>query len=162
MQKLVLQRKEIKIVGIAVRTNNKAELDPKTAKIFPCVQRYFHQKIAELIPNRLHPGTTYCAYTAYESDHTGTYTYFIGEEASSLAAIPDGLEILLIPAQKYVRFTNGPGSMPDVIKKPWQQIWQMTPKELGGERRYDTDFEIYDERASDHQNIVLDIYIGIR
>lgn len=26
---------------------------------------------------------------------------------------------------------------------------------------YKTDFEIYDERAADHQNIVLDLYIGI-
>jgi predicted transcriptional regulator YdeE len=38
----------------------------------------------------------------------------------------------------------------------------MTPKDLEGERCYQTDFEIYDERASDHQKIVLDVYVGIQ
>ena len=38
----------------------------------------------------------------------------------------------------------------------------MSPRELGGKRKYETDFEIYDERATDHQNIVLDLYIGIQ
>ncbi len=38
----------------------------------------------------------------------------------------------------------------------------MTAEELGGERNYITDFEIYDERANDPQNTVLDIYIGIK
>src|ERR1700722_12942059 len=145
MQKTLVKRKDIKIVGIKVRTNNNAELDPKTAKIFPIVQKYFHQSVAEKIPNRIHPGTTYCAYTEYESDHNGNYTYFIGEEVDSLADIPDDLESLIIPAQSFMKFTNGPGSMPDVIKKPWEQICNMSPKELGGKRNYLTDFEIYDE-----------------
>jgi predicted transcriptional regulator YdeE len=51
--------------------------------------------------------------------------------------------------------------MPDVVKKPWTQIWAMSPHDLGGKRAFLADFEIYDERANDHQNIVLDIYIGI-
>lgn len=36
------------------------------------------------------------------------------------------------------------------------------PEQLGGERSYIADFEVYDERASDHLNVVLDIYIGIK
>src|SRR5271156_1210108 len=62
------------------------------------------------------------------------YTYFIGEEVDFFDSIPSDLETLIIPAQKYIKFTNGPGSMPDVVRKPWQQIWQMTPEELGGIR----------------------------
>ena len=42
-----------------------------------------------------------------------------------------------------------------------KEIWKMSAAELGGKRRYQTDFEIYDERAADHQNIVLDIFVGI-
>lgn len=103
-------------------------------------------------------------YTEYESDHHGDYTYYVGEEVSSFSSAPaaPGLEMLIIPSQKYVRFTNGPGAMPDVVRKPWQEIWQMSPKDFGGERRYLADFEVYDERASDHQKIILDIYIGIQ
>jgi predicted transcriptional regulator YdeE len=43
----------------------------------------------------------------------------------------------------------------------WQEIWKMTPEDFGGKRSYVADFEIYDERALDHQNVTLDIYIGI-
>ena len=52
--------------------------------------------------------------------------------------------------------------MPDVIVNAWKEIWEMSPKQLGGHRSYKADFEIYDERAADHQNIVLDLYIGIQ
>lgn len=31
----------------------------------------------------------------------------------------------------------------------------MSSADLGSKRNYQTDFEIYDERAADHQNIVL-------
>jgi predicted transcriptional regulator YdeE len=162
MQKNMTSRPEIKIVGISLRTNNDAEVNWHTGKIFPCVQRYFHQGINEKIPNRLKPGTTFCVYTEYESDHTGDYTYFIGEEVSSFEGVPLGLETLIIPAQDYVKFTNGPQPMPQVVREPWFKIWQMSSHELGGTRRYAADFEVYDERAADHNNVVLDIYIGVQ
>ena len=161
MQKMLLKRDEIHLLGIKVRTNNQAEVDPHQGKIFGCVQKYFHENLAEKIPNRKCPGTTFCAYTNYESDYTGEYTYFIGEEVSSIDEIPEGFETLTVPAQTYAKFTNGPGSMPEVLRKPWEQIWKMSKEEIGGTRAYHTDFEIYDERASDHSNIILDIFIGI-
>jgi predicted transcriptional regulator YdeE len=162
MKKIQTYQAKKKIVGIKVRTNNQLEANHLDGKIFPIVKRYFHQNVAAGIPNRVHPGTTLCIYTDYESNYQGDYTYFIGEEVNSFESVPAGLESLTIPAQKYTKFTNGPGSMPDVVRKPWQQIWQMTPDELGGDRSYVADFEVYDERARDHQNIVLDIYIGIQ
>jgi predicted transcriptional regulator YdeE len=130
--------------------------------IFPCVQRYFHGALFEKIPRRLKPGTTFCAHTDYETDYRGAYTYFIGEEVSLLDTLPEGFEILVIPKQDYAKFTTTPAPMPDVLVNAWQEIWKMTPRQLGGKRCYQTDFEIYDERASDHHNIVLDLYIGIK
>lgn len=44
----------------------------------------------------------------------------------------------------------------------WQNIWKMNASDLGGERAYIADFEVYDERSSDHNNVTLDIYIGIK
>lgn len=162
MKKVQTHQAEKKIIGIKTRTNNQLEINSLEGKIFPIVKQYFHQNIAATIPNRIHPDTTFCIYTDYESDYHGDYTYFIGEEVDSFESIPDSLETLIIPAQSYIKFTNGPGSMPDVVQKPWQQIWQMSPEVLGGIRSYIADFEIYDERSQDHQNIVLDIYIGIQ
>lgn len=161
MERTIVNQNDKKLVGITVRTNNRSETNPLEGKIFPCIQKYFHQNLAAAIQHRLYPGTTYCVYTEYESDHTGDYTYFIGEEVSSFADMPSDLKALTIPAQKYVKFTNGPGAMPDVVREPWFKIWQMTPKDFGGKRNYLADFEVYDERASNHQNIVLDIFIGI-
>lgn len=51
--------------------------------------------------------------------------------------------------------------MPEVLTDAWQKIWDMPAEELGGARRYHTDFEIYDKRASDHQNVVMDLLIGL-
>jgi predicted transcriptional regulator YdeE len=134
-----------------------------SGNIFPCVQRYFHGALFEKIPNRVNPGTTFCAYTDYENGYLGGYTYFIGEEVSSFDdhVQSSGLDILVIPRQIYAKFTTKPAPMPEVIVKAWKAVWDMSAKELGGERNYRTDFEMYDERASDHQNIVLDIYVGI-
>ncbi len=162
MEKKLIERSEIMLVGICVLTSYDQELDTMKGNIFPCVQRYFHEQLSEKISNRVKPNTTFCAYTQYESDHKGAYTYFIGEEVSSLDfSLPDGFEKLIIPSQKYVKFTTPPEPMPDVIINAWQNIYKMSSAELGGKRSFKTDFEIYDERAEDHQNIVLDLWLGI-
>jgi predicted transcriptional regulator YdeE len=161
MQKTIISLPAIKLIGITTRTNNNNELDPMTSKIFPIVQRYFHNALFEKIPHRKKPGTTLCVYTEYESEHTGEYTYFIGEEVISFDNCPNEFAKITIPAQTYAKFTNGPAPMPDVVRNSWFKIWKMTEKDLGGTRRYIADFEIYDERAANHQNIVLDILIGI-
>lgn len=162
MKKEKSQLSEIKLVGLHIRTNNKAEISPLTAKISPCVQQYFQQQWAEKIPHRTNPGKTFCAYTNYESDYTGDYTFYIGEEIRFLEDIPDGLGSHTIPPQTYIKITTQSGPMPTVLINAWQDIWKMSPESLGGERRYHTDFEVYDERASDPQNTILDIYIGIK
>lgn len=152
---------EIKLMGISTRTRNSDEIDPARGKIFGCIQQYFHGQLANQIPNRKKAGTTFCAYTEYESDHTGEYTYFIGEEVTDFSLVPVGFKTHTIPAQDYVKFTNGPGPMPEVVREPWFAIWKMSSEDFGGTRTYLTDFEIYDERAADHEKIILDIYIGI-
>lgn len=162
MQSASIAKPEIKLVGICVRTSYDQELDKMKGRIFPCVQRYFHGALFEKILNRKKPGTTFCAYTDYETDYTGAYTYFIGEEVLSFEhPLPEGFQELVIPSQQYVKFTTSPAPMPDVIVNAWQHIWKMSPTQLGGKRCYQTDFEIYDERATDHQNIILDLYVGI-
>jgi predicted transcriptional regulator YdeE len=37
----------------------------------------------------------------------------------------------------------------------------MNASDLGGKRAYIADFEVYDERSNDHNNVTLDIYIEI-
>ncbi|MBM3632157.1 MAG: AraC family transcriptional regulator [Alphaproteobacteria bacterium] len=164
MQKNNERLNEIKLVGITTRTNNAHlfKADPETNKVAATVQKYFHQGLAQNILHRKRPGTTYCAYTEYESDLNGDFTYFIGEEVVSFDNVPEGFKTLIIPSQDYLKLTNSPGPMPDVCINSWKNVWQMSPQELGGQRAYQTDFELYDERASDHQNVILDLYIGLK
>lgn len=158
-----ITKPEIKLVGICVRTTNAQEADKMEGKIWPCVRRYFHEGLAEKIPHRKNPGTTFCAYTDYESDHTGAYTYLIGEEVSSFNdPLPEGFHKITIPEQTYAKFTSQPAPMPDVIINVWKHVWGLSEQQLGGKRTYSTDFEIYDERAADHQKIVFDLCIGIK
>ncbi len=162
MQKNFIELPAIKLVGITARTNNTFEMNPSTAKIGSTIQQYFQNALPAKIAHRQKPGVTYCVYTDYESDATGDYTYFIGEEVTSFAEVSENLKQLNIANQKYIKFTTDSGSMPEVCIKAWQEIWAMSPETLGGKRSYIADFEIYDARASDLTQAVLDIYIGIK
>lgn len=162
MQKIVTALPEIKLLGILCRTNNTAEMNISSAKIAPTIQKYFRQAVGEEIPNRKNPGTTYCVYTDYESDFTGDYTYFIGEEVKFVGDSMEGFSSIIIPAQNYAKFTSKPGIMPEVCIDMWQNIWKMESGELGGKRAYLADFEVYDKRALDPSKTVLDIYVGVK
>ena len=159
MQKTMSTLTELKLVGIATRTNNAQifERDPQANKIAATVQKYFHNGLAEQIKDRKNPGTTFCVYTNYESDVNGDYTYFIGEEVTSFENIDKEFEALTIPGQHYAKFTNQPGPMPTVCIDMWQNIWKMNAPDLGGVRAYIADFEVYDERSSDHNNLTSEL-----
>lgn len=167
MQKTSVNLGDIQLIGLKARTNLANEINPATSKIMQLVGQYFSEKIYFNIPNRLNknqetPNRTFCAYTEYAGDYTADYTFFIGEEVTNLETIPETLSGLQIPAQHYTKFTTQPGPMPATVINAWQQIWLMSDKDLGGKRMYHTDFEIYDERAADPLNTVLDVYIGLQ
>lgn len=164
MQKTETSLPELKLIGLTCRTSLNLEMSPSSAKIPAMLQTYFGNQSPEKISHRLTPGKTYCVYTNYESDYTGEYDYFVGEVVSSFNNIPEGFSQLTIPSQRYVKITAGPGQMPQVCIESWQQVWELesSPEQLGGERNYIADFEVYDERAADPTNTVLDIYVGIK
>ena len=165
MQKNIAELAEIMLVGVTTRASNSRmfESDPQVNKIAAVVKKYFHNELAQQIPGRKNPGTTYCVYTDYENDVNGNFTYFIGEQVTSFDNVDEEFEILTIPAQNYTKFTNQPGPMPAVCIDMWQNIWKMSESDLGGKRAYVADLEVYDSRKShDHNNVTLDIYIGIR
>ncbi len=165
MQKIITQLPEIKLVGITCRTNN-SHIRKKNSSldgITPTVQKYFNDQFSTRIINRKSPGITYCAYTDYESDFNGDYTFFIGEEVTLFENTDEEeMQELVIPTQKYAKFTNQSGPMPTVCLDMWKSIWKMKPYDLGGLRSYVTDFELYDQRSTDYYNTVLDIYIGLK
>lgn len=162
MQKEITNKAEIKLVGLTARTNNMNEMGRSNAKIAPLVKRYFTENLSQQISDRANPGITIAGYTDYESDERGDYTYFVGEEVTSFDTIPEGFTAITVPAAKYQKFTTVSGKMPNVVINAWVEIWTMQEKELGGKRAYQADFEIYDQRAMDPQNAVVDIYVGLQ
>ena len=162
MKKEQVSKSEIKLVGLKARTNNQNEMNPETAKIGALFGKYLSQNMSGKIPNRTNPGVTLCAYTEYDTDEHGDYTYFIGEEVSTFDNIPEELQTIILPASNYQRFTTEEGKMPEIVIHSWQKIWKMTEKDFGGKRSYQGDFELYDQRAMDPANTSLDIYIAIK
>lgn len=51
--------------------------------------------------------------------------------------------------------------MPKVCVQVWEEVWSLSSADLGGDRNYRADFEIYDERARDSSHTELDVYVGI-
>jgi len=162
MEKTMISLPEIKLIGITARTNNTNEMVSTQAKIGSTMQRYFHDQLPNKIPHRKKPAKTFCVYTNYESDFTGDYTYFIGEEVTSFARrTSNEFQTLIINPQTYAKFTTQPGALPNVVIEGWQKIWQMSVQDFGQPRRYHADFEVYDERATNPNNAIVDIYIGL-
>jgi predicted transcriptional regulator YdeE len=150
------------LVGLSARTKNIDEISPSTSKIANLAGKYWENQLANSIRHRTNPGITYAVYTDYESDETGEYTYFIGEQVDSINDQNlDDFNSHTIAESTYQKFTTGTGEMPGIIITSWQEIWTMTEQDFEGKRKYLADFEIYDERARDPSNIVVDIYIGI-
>ncbi len=162
MLKEIIELPSIMLVGLLVRTSLHNEMNPQTAQISPTINKYYKEGVAAKIPHLRNPGVTFSAYTNYESNEYGPYDYFFGQEVSSFDNVPAELAKLIIPAGRLVKFTTNPGVMPTVIINAWQEIWKMSPQELGGQRNYLVDFERYDERALNPNNTVAEIYIGIK
>ncbi len=152
----------LNLVGLTTRTNNQNEMNPDSSKMIATITAYREQQVADKIVHRVCPGVTYACYTDYESNEKGDYTYFIGEVVDSLDNQNlSQLTAIRIPAGIYQKFTTPPGKMPAVVVTAWQKIWTMTDDDLGGKRIYSTDFEVYDQRAADPDNSIVDIYISI-
>ena len=49
-----------------------------------------------------------------------------------------------------------------VVPAAWMKINSLPKTAVGGDRVYRADFEVYDERAMDPQNLQVDVYVGIR
>lgn len=147
------------IIGIEARTDNAKE---STAHgVIPLQwQKFFSEGIPGQIPNKTGPNF-YAVYTDYANDHTGEYTYIIGAAAKDGTAPPSGMVLRLVPAGQYAVFTTDKGPFAKVVPAAWQRIFELE-EEGKLKRKYQTDFEVYDQRAQDPQNAQVDIYIGIK
>src|SRR5277367_3950082 len=119
----VEEQKSFNVIGVAVRTNNKAEATGQ-GEIPKLWQRFMQQGTADRIPNQADQNLI-VVYTDYESDETGEYTYLIGSRVTSTADVPAGLTLKEVPAGNYAILESEKGPAHVVVPKIWQQIWSM-------------------------------------
>jgi len=148
------------IVGVSARTNNAHEM-AGNGKIGSVWQSFLQPSLIAKIPNKVGVDPI-AVYTDYETDHTGYYTYLLGLPVSPGESVPASFIVKRVPAGRYAVFTSGRGPITRVVPEIWQRIWAMSAKELGGKRAFQSDFEIYDQRAADPENAQIDVYVGLR
>jgi predicted transcriptional regulator YdeE len=147
------------VVGLAVRTTNQAEAGGN-GLIPPMWQRAMQQGSLESIPHRADNNIT-VVYTNYTSDNNADYTYVLGVRVLSADKVPDGMMTVNVPAGKYAVVESDQGSLPEVLPKVWRRINTMPAAELGGQRAFKADYEIYPE-GFDWQNAQIPIYLGLK
>ena len=160
MNPKIVQHDTLTVVGTSARTSNAKEVtaDGVIAKLWG---RLFQESLLARIPNKADQNIV-AVYTDYASDHNGEYTYILGARVTSGTDVPEGMVATTIPAGKFAVFTSDKGPAPKVVPELWMKINSRPPDAVGANRRYKTDFEIYDERAMDPGNLQMDVYVGIK
>lgn len=147
------------IVGIQARTNNAKEATADGI-IGALWHKFIDQGIADKISGKP-SANLYAVYDEYVSDHNGDYTFTVGAPVKAGSTAPLGMVLKHVPAGKYAVITTARGPFPKVIPEAWLQIFKLED-EGKLNRTYQTDFELYDDRALDPQNGQVDIYIGVK
>ena len=134
----ILKRENFKMISISVRTDNNGKAEKDIAALW---NKFMTEGIMEQIPNKI--GTElYCAYTAYDGDHTKPYTTLIGCKVKILDNIPEGMKGIAIEASNYSKFIAKGDLMKGAVINTWFNIWEASLN-----RTYKTDFEMYGEKA---------------
>ena len=142
------------IAGMEIRTSNDAGMAEKA--IPQLWGEFMDAKLAEKLPDMVNP-TMYAVYTDYEGDHSKPYTMLLGFEVSNKDNVPDELSIRTIPVAKYETFTAKGDLTQNAVLDAWMKIWQSNLN-----RTYQTDVEVYGEKAMNPTNGEAEIWIGVK
>jgi len=126
-----------RVSGLTVRTTNREENDPATARIGALWNRFFGEQTYGSTPHRTSDTRIFSVYSAYESDAHGAFDVTAG------VAVAEGPNSIAIEAGDYLVFT-GRGEMPQMVIATWQRIWQYFEAHPQIARRYRSDFEAYE------------------
>lgn len=146
------------VVGVSIRTNNQKEAGGN-GLIPQMWQQAMQEGVLENIPHRADNNLT-VVYTDY-AGQPGEYTYVLGVRVSAVDKLPQGMISVTVPAGKYAIVDSDKGSLPEVLPKVWQRISAMPATELGGQRAFKADYEVYPE-GFDWQNAQIPVYVGLK
>ncbi|HUC93652.1 MAG TPA: effector binding domain-containing protein [Paenibacillus sp.] len=160
MEPEVVALKEMRIGGVYIEATEK-DCGPQSAadelwRAFRGSARCFNK---EAEPKN--PIPTYVVYTEYNRSEDGKCTIMIGHEVTGRGGpAGDGCRIVRLPKSHYAVFTTRRGPALKVTAETWRMI-DVYFAASSYRRRYTGDFELYDARASDPDNAVVDIYVAV-
>lgn len=148
------------VIGIKCRTSNTNEASGKGC-IGQQWRRLMSEGLLQKIPSRA-DNNIVAVYSDYASDKDGDYTYILGAKVKPGATAPSGMFKTTVKAGRFVVFTSDKGPVQQVVPANWKRIWELPKSQPGGDRLYQSDFELYDERAADPKSAEIDIFIRVR
>jgi predicted transcriptional regulator YdeE len=148
------------MIGLQVRTNNAREASPE-GLIGKQWQRLYREGLLAKIPKRADEAVI-ALYTGYASNEHGDYTYVLGARVTSCSEVPVGMTCRRVPSGKYVTLESDTGAIPGIVIALWQKVWNSKPEQLGGDRSFRNDYELYDSRASDPAHARVELHLGVR
>ncbi|WP_347900674.1 GyrI-like domain-containing protein [Pseudomonas purpurea] len=140
------------VSGLQVRTFNRDEQQPETAKIGPMWGRFFADQAFSKIPNAVAESLVYGVYSNYESDANGAFDVTAGRVVTAPAK---DFATVDIQGGRYLVF-EASGPMPESVIATWGQVWQYFEEHTEIKRAFVSDFEAYNGPDS------VSVYIGIR
>lgn len=132
MEPEIVSKGDFKVIGITKRISN----DNAQQEIPEMWKQFILENYLEKIP-ALKNNSIMALYTDYEGDHTKPFNYTIGCEVGSLDDVPEGMNGVTVPGNKYALF-QVKGGLPDSLIEIWKEIW--TSETI--ERKFEADFEV--------------------
>lgn len=127
------------VIGLAARTSNEAEFTG-TGKI-GALWGDFMKGAGARIPQPV-DDTIFSVYTAYESDHTGSYDVILGKSVKPGTTVLAGMTSKHIPAAKYLVFTAASRAPEDIVTA-WKSVYCYFDEPGAPKRAFTADFERY-------------------
>lgn len=138
------------LVGLSAKTSNNS---PDMGNIIGGLwEKFYTAGVHDRIKNTVNEFAI-GLYSDYTEDRNG-YCITVGNEVSSLDGKNKDLDVKIIPAGKYAKFSICGNMVTDVVDA-WQQIWQMDL-----DRSFTGDFEEY--KNADVENAEIDIYVALK
>ena len=146
------------LVGIYTRTSK--TLEAKSDGYIPTIwAKFYAGGLLDKIPNKIDE-TVVAVRFDYEGDPDETFKFFLGCRVTSPVDIPAGMFHLYIPNDDYAIFTTRRGESPHNVYETWSAIEKLKTSDIGGNRKYSFDFEVYDLRTMNYRDSMVDIYVA--
>ncbi len=142
------------VMGISVKTTN---VNGQSAQdIEKLWELFIADKVMDKISNKL-DNNIYCLYTDYEGDHMSPYSVMIGCKVEGHCDVLDGMTVKKVNGGIFTKFTAKGSLIEGVVYQEWTKIWA-----IAKDRVFDTDFEVYSEKAQNLNDAQVDIYVGVK